>query len=253
MKRSVSDVGIFVIISFASSLVGCATQEITLPNSPADEASSIAADWPIVNDPKFGLSFSHPSSWGTWSLSKANSQENTDAANEMSFTILDSLVHQSQTNGKEDVNVILRRYDKDKYRYEEVCDSIQDLCDKMKKQDLLEEKNIFLKKADQTIGGSPATIQDTYDAPSGHVIREVKLYTSTQRVHLTAIYDIGYFLQIRQKHQDRDLLSVAVKILGEELGDPIHRLSKMYPEELKEMIKFYHDVDLFLGSIKVHD
>ncbi len=220
--------------------------------SQSSVVSSVAsAGWVTVNDKQFGLSFSHPSVWGQWSVRQIPSQPHTDALAEMSFFKLDSTIQYPHT-GNADINVTLRKYDEDEYRYEEVCVSTVDLCDSMKQQDLLEEKETFIKQATQKIGGVPATIRDFYDVPSGYVARDVQLYTPTHRVHFSAIYDIGDFL-ITKGPDDASLYDTAKRLLGSELSDPINRLSTMYPEELQGMSTFYHDVDQLLESLRVRE
>lgn len=250
MKKNIAYTAIFAL-----GLAACTTPEVKIDNALHEESqssivsSTISADWVTVNDEQFGLGFSYPSAWGQWSLTQIPSQPNTDALAEMSFSELDRTIQYPHT-GNADVNVTMRRYDENQYRYEEVCDGSINFCETTRQQDLLQEKEDFIKKSAQTIGGAPATVQDFYDVPSGYVAREVQFYTRTHRVHFIAIYDIGDFLIAHGPH-DSSLYDTAKRLLGSELSDPINRLSKMYPTELQEMTRFYQDVDRLLESIRV--
>ena len=255
MRKNLAVSIIFVLLLTACSSQMGSTNDThsSSASQSSDLPSEASVDWITVSDEQFGLSFSHPPAWGKWSITQIPSQPNTHALAEMSFTELDRTIQYPQV-GNADINVTLRRYDNGTYRYEEVCDNERSVnwCDTMKRQDLLEEKSAFVTNAKQNIGGVPATIRDFYDVPSGYLAREVQLYTPTHRAHFSAIYDIGDFLS-KQGPSDASLYDTAKKILGPELSDPINRLSTMYPEELREMTKFYQDIDRVLESMKVRE
>lgn len=221
----------FLAAAFAVLLAGCASGETS------------------VYDAQFGLGFSYPSEWGEWTEPLSFSQSGALGVSERTFSILDA----NMRFPKEDnatVDATFRTYDDAAYRYEEVCDSIIDLCDRTRQQDLLEEKADFEKNATQTIGGVPAVITEGYDVPSGYLYRDVRFYTPTHRVRLSAIYDIGAFLVAQQPSQE-SLVETARRILGDDLNDPINRLQTMYPNDMKDMGAFFNDVDGFLKSITV--
>jgi hypothetical protein len=243
-------------ITFVLFLTGCSSpsknnNDTHASDAPQSSTISETFDHKVtVNDAEFNLSFLHPQTWGQWMLTQMPSQPNTDALAEMSFSELDRTIQYPQT-GRTDINITFRRYDEAKYRYEEVCDERSiDLCDTMKQQDLLAEKDAFMKNATQIIGGTSAVIRDFYDVPSGYLARQAQFYTPSHRVHFSAIYDIGDFL-FKQSPTDASLFDTAKRILGTELSDPINRLSTMYPEDLEDMTRFYQDIDKLLKSLKV--
>lgn len=210
------------------------------------------AHWNKVQDDVLNVGFFNPVAWGTWSLTETPAyQEGDEAITEMSFSTLDSLARYPE--GEEaNVNVVFRRYDDGEYRYEQVCDDERsvDLCDVMKPQDMLEEKEAFIANATHTIGGEPATLRDFYDVPSGYMVREAKFYTTTHRVRFTAIYDVGDILTAHESYNSEvSLFDIAKEILGEKLADPINRFIELYPNETQEMRRFYDDVDRVLESV----
>lgn len=214
----------------------------SIPKIAAD-----SAEWISVDNERFHLNFSYPSSWGQW----FSNESSTDAIVSNSFTELDRTIRVPYEGSGHDVNISFQRYD-GLYRYKEVCTGTGGLedCSTTNVMDLLVEKNEFMQKTTKTVNGIPIIIKDYYDAESGFLARDVQFYTPTHKVHIDASYDIGDFLSIHGPGY-RSLYDIAQQILGSDLSNPINRLSGMYPEELQEMTEFYQNVDLFLKSIKI--
>lgn len=244
MRSSASAI-LAVIMLF--ELTACETENNE--SSFEETSSSVAIRQHTTNKTDFGLIFDHPASWGIWGITDMPSQPQTEALTEMSFSELGKAIRAPQT-GNADVTMVFRKYDEGAFRFEEVCDFERsvDLCDVTKQQDLLEEKEAFIKGATHTIGGVPATVRDFYDPSSGYVAREARFYTPTHRVRTAMIYDIGDFL-LKHGPDDPSLFDTAQRILGPEVADPIGRLGTMFPKELHGMTAFYAEADAFLQSI----
>ncbi len=229
-----------------------AVQKSSPPSSNSQSAASMHRN--TVTDEIFGFTLKYPSSWGEWSAPTIPSVRNDPAKSERVFSVLDEEAMYPKGRNP-NITFALRRYDEGEYRYEEVCDNEKsvDLCDVMKRQDLLEEKAKFMEQAAKRIDGTPATIEEYYDPSGASLIREVHFYTPDYRVWMYAIYILDDFLVSKDTRNDpnRFLYDVATEILGNDMSDPIGRLSKMYPEELREMTAFYNDVDRTLQSIEI--
>lgn len=188
----------------------------------------------IVNDASLPITFTYPASWGQWTVGNS----------EVSFSGFE--------NSDNNIRITLRKYDDGTNRYERVCETYGD--ESCRDVDILEEKQVLVKSAKQSIAGVPATIHDYFYNPSGALVREIQFYTPAYRVNIIAAYPPYSFFDARgarDSSNSKSSTEIVQGLLGPEAGDPIYRLSAMYPQELKDMINFYGDFDQFVASIKI--